>query len=236
MRFFRRLVALFLLVLGGFIGWYGRGLLGPVRSTSGPAPVAVASAPQASGIPRLLEGVPDVRQSTAYSCGAAALQAVMLYYGIEEREDSLMRELKTNPDTGTSPGDILRVARASGLRAALREKLTFADLEAALGRGIPVIADIQAWKDEEGLVRPWTERWEDGHYVVVLGLDEASVYVEDPSLLGCRGVIPKKEFLDRWHDYEGPEPFGPKRRAYIRMGIFIEGRKPAPPRPFQRVD
>jgi predicted double-glycine peptidase len=72
--------------------------------------------------------------------------------------------------------------------------------------------------------------------VIVLGLDAASVYVEDPSLLGCRGIIPRGEFLERWHDYEGPPPYGPNRRAYVRMGLFIEGRPAHPAHPYCRVD
>ena len=239
MRMFRRLTLLVVLVLGGFLGWKARGFFGP------PAPppalqAAVFKAPAAaentgSGL-TLLEGVPDVRQSTSFSCGAAALQAVLHYYGVEEREDRLMKELKTSSAEGTHPGDILRVAKAKGLGAALREGMAFEDLQAALDRGIPVIASIQAWKDDDGSAKPWSDRWEDGHYVVVLGLDAASVYVEDPSLLGCRGIIPRREFLERWHDYEGPPPYGPTRRTYIRMGLFIEGRPAHPARPYCRVD
>jgi predicted double-glycine peptidase len=239
MRMFRRLTLLVVLVLGGFLGWKARDFFGP------PAPPAAfqaaalktpaAAENRGSGL-TLLDGVPDVRQSTSFSCGAAALQAVLHYYGVEEREDRLMKELQTSSEEGTHPGDILRVAKAKGLRAALREGLAFDDLQAALDRGIPVIASIQAWKDEDGSAKSWADRWEDGHYVIVLGLDAASVYVEDPSLLGCRGIIPRGEFLERWHDYEGPPPYGPGRRAYVRMGLFIEGRPAHPARPYCRVD
>jgi predicted double-glycine peptidase len=72
--------------------------------------------------------------------------------------------------------------------------------------------------------------------VIVLGLDADSVYVEDPSLLGCRGIIPRAEFLERWHDYEGRPPFDAGRRVYMRMGIFIEGRPAVPAHPYCRVD
>ena len=61
-------------------------------------------------------------------------------------------------------------------------------------------------------------------------------YVEAPSLLGSRGVIPRTEFLERWHDYEGKPPFDKTDRAYRTMGIFIEGTKPIPPAAFTRVD
>jgi predicted double-glycine peptidase len=233
MRIFRRITSLFLIILGGFVGWHARAIFGPPGAppTATPAPFMN----RGTGL-QLLDGVPDVRQSTAYSCGTAVLQAVLHYYGIEEREDRLMKELNTTAEQGTHPADILRVAKLNGLRAELREGLSFEDLKAALDRGIPVIAAIQAWKDRDKKEPAWENNWEDGHYVIILGLDEASVYVEDPSLLGCRGIIPREEFLARWHDYEGPPPFGAGRRAYVRMGIFIEGRPPAQTHPYCRVD
>ncbi|MGD0783626.1 MAG: cysteine peptidase family C39 domain-containing protein [Candidatus Aminicenantales bacterium] len=231
MRMFRRIASLVVLLLGGYIGWQARAVFAPPAARPAPPPITGRE-----GGLTLLEGVPDVRQSTSYSCGTAALQAVLHYYGIEEREDRLMKELKTNEKEGTSPEDILRVAKAHGLRAEMREGLGFEDLKSALDRGIPVIAAIQAWKGAKGSGPSWAENWEDGHYEIILGLDAASVYVEDPSLLGCRGIIPREEFLERWHDYEGPPPFGAGRRAYVRMGIFIEGRPAVRVQPYCRVE
>ena len=235
MRMVRRIASLIVLLLGGFIGWHARAIFGPPGAPAA-APPALTTVPgRAEGL-TLLEGVPDVRQSTAYSCGTAALQAVLHYYGIEEREDRLMKELKTSPDEGTRPAEIVRVAKDHGLRAEMREGLAIEDLKAALDHGIPVIADIQAWKGGDGSIPSWAKSWEDGHYVIVLGLDAALVYVEDPALLGCRGIIPRAEFLERWHDYDGRPPYEAGRRAYIRMGIFLEGRPVARTHPYCRVD
>jgi predicted double-glycine peptidase len=36
-----------------------------------------------------LLNLPDVRQSKTYTCGPSSLQAVLMYYGIEKREDIL---------------------------------------------------------------------------------------------------------------------------------------------------
>jgi hypothetical protein len=213
---------------GAFIGWLARGAASPSAAEAPAGPAAAFAA------------LPDVRQSTTYSCGASVLQAILLYYGIEEREDALMQAARTTEAFGTHPEDILRVAREHGLRAELREGLTLADLEAAAARRVPVVVALQAWTDSPGPDFDWSRAWEDGHYVIVVGLDEANVMVEDPSLLGCRGIIPRAEFLERWHDYEGDPPYDPADRAdraYVRMGMFIEsGRPPAPGRPFCRVD
>lgn len=174
---------------------------------------------------RLLPDIPDVRQSTNYTCGAAALQAVLAHWGVDEREDRLVARLHSTPEQGTHPADIVRVAREFGLRAELREGLKLEDLEAALRAGVTVIVDLQAWRVAQDL--PWTKDWDDGHYMVLLGMNGKNLYFEDPSLLGSRGFIPRQEFLDRWHDYEGEPPLDAADREYVHMAIFIQGNRPA---------
>jgi predicted double-glycine peptidase len=171
----------------------------------------------------LLLTVPDVRQDTDYSCGASALQAVLAYWGIDVRESTLIKALRTDPKNGTRPEEIIRVARDYGLRAEIREGIGIPDLRRAWQNEIPVIVDIQAWQDNPNVKPVWENDWEDGHYVVVIGIDERNIYVEDPSLLGSRGVIPQTEFLKRWHDYEGEPPYNSRDRTYVHLGMFIEG-------------
>jgi predicted double-glycine peptidase len=229
----KKITFLFVAVAAGWIA----GTLLPVPLFKGGAePLSVTSLPASpAALPSLLEGVPDVRQSTGYTCGASALQAVLAYWGTEEREDRLAARLRSTPEAGTHPLDIVRVAREFGLSADLREGLELSDLEAALAAGTTVIVDLQAWRDRADL--PWTETWDDGHYMVLLGMDGENLYFEDPSLLGSRGTIPRSEFVDRWHDYEGDPPLDPTDRKYVRMAIFLRGSRPAPaaPSPFSRV-
>ena len=182
---------------------------------------AVVKAELPALAPELPAGIPDVRQSTGYSCGAAALQAVLAYWGTSEREDRLMARLHTTPQNGTSPDNIVRVAGEYGLKAKLWEGLTLEDLEAALRQGLTVIVDLQAWREKDE--KPWTETWDDGHYMDLLGMDAKNLYFEDPSLLGSRGFIPRAEFVDRWHDYEGEPPLDARDRKYVHMAIFIKG-------------
>lgn len=188
-------------------------------------PRLVGQGDASEATPFLLEGVPDVRQSTTYSCGAAALQALLSYWGIDTREQDLMQKLGTTPEEGTSPQAIVRVAGELGCEASLKENLGFEEIDESLRRRVPVICAIQAWTDSRTAQFSWDKAWEDGHYVIVLGLDSRSVYVEDPSLLGTRGVIPRAEFAARWHDYRGEPPYDPSDRAYIRLGVFIVGKK-----------
>ena len=95
--------------------------------------------------------VPDVRQTTDYTCSASALQAVLAYFGEEAGEPELASELGATPQDGAPPEAIVRVARAHGLSAELREDLRIADLASAVRRGIPVIVALQA---ERGAVEP----------------------------------------------------------------------------------
>ncbi|HEX2695116.1 MAG TPA: cysteine peptidase family C39 domain-containing protein [Acidobacteriota bacterium] len=222
------LLALLLLIAGFDIGL----LLGPSLAPARPVKKSSVTTLPAG----LLSTIADVRQSTAYSCGAAALQAVLNYYGIDKREKALMDMLKTTEEAGTSPDNIVRVAKELGLQADPRENVRYEDLIKAYREGIPVICAIQAWTDALPGKRAWTSDWEDGHYVIVIGADEQFVYVEDPSLLGTRGIILKQEFLDRWHDYTGGPPFDPTDRAYVRLGIFMTGKTPVRQYSFTKVD
>jgi len=225
------LLALLLLIAGFDLGL----LFGPRLRPAGTAkPIKLSSA---TTLPAgLLSGIPDVRQSTNYSCGAAALQAVLSYFGIDKRERTLMDMLKTTEENGTSPENIVRVAKELGLQADPRENVTYEDLIKAYREGNPVICAIQAWTDAPPEKRSWTSDWEDGHYVIIIGADEQFVYVEDPSLLGTRGIIPRQEFLDRWRDYTGEPPYDPTDRAYTKLGIFITGKAPVRQFSFTKVD
>ena len=145
-----------------------------------------------------LNHLPLIRQSTPYTCGVAALQSVLRYYGQEWREDNLARELKSTPDQGTDYREIVRFARAKGLAVEVRESMTVDDLRAAVAAGRPVMVALQAWSDHP---ETYASSWEDGHYSIVVGFDNRSFYFMDPSTLGNYTFIPSSEFLARWHDY-----------------------------------
>lgn len=169
-----------------------------------------------------LIAVPDVRQSTDYSCGASALQAVLAYYGDDRSEGELMELVATDGESGTAPESIVRVTAELGLRASIRENLSLDDIRAALNEKVPVIVALQAWVDDKPQGFSWAQTWEDGHYAVVIGMDADYVYLEDPSLLGTRGRISVREFDERWHDYSGKPPLDAGDRRWVHLGIFIQ--------------
>jgi predicted double-glycine peptidase len=189
-------------------------------------PLLLASLSSAAPAPRLPASalpVPIVRQAAPYSCGAAALLAALQYWNVYDGgEAALYPIIGTTEENGTPPDRIVAGAAHFGLTAYLAENLTVEDLSWALERGDTVVLDFQAWR-AEGSTKPWTAEWEDGHYAVLVGLDEHHAYFMDPSSPAAYAYIPLPELADRWHDYE--DRLGLVWRTR-RLGVFIRGRKP----------
>jgi predicted double-glycine peptidase len=207
------------------------------RAATAPLATAAASTASATAAPALPAGflpVPIVRQAHPYSCGAAVLLAVLYYWQVEDcGEAALYEELSTTEEEGTAPESLVRGARARGLAAELRQGLSLDDLRAALARGETAIVDLQAWREDEEV--PWKERWDDGHYVVLVAMDERNAYVMDPSTCASYAWLPLDELLDRWRDYETRTG---KRVEYVRAAILVRGRTPLGriPAPPQRME
>ena len=174
------------------------------------------------GAPHILN-IPDVRQATSYTCGVACAQAILSYYGIDEREDRLVEQFGATEKNGTSPSQLLAGFALYGLSAVLKEQTTLDDLRVNLKQNIPTMVAIQAWV-EKYPPSDWSQTWEDGHWVIVIGLDERNVYFEDPSILGDRGWLTQAEFLARWHDYTGEPPCcDEKDHQFRQVSISVRG-------------
>lgn len=203
--------------------------------------VAIETAVRAAGTARearLPSGrlaVPIVRQATPYSCGAAAVLAVLQYWGAYDGgEGGLYAELGTTPDDGTDPRSMAKVLGERGLEASWREGMTEADLEGHLARGETVIIDIQAWAEDDKTPDDYSDNWEDGHYVVLVGMDDTYLYVMDPSLSAGYGYFARSELKARWRDYEDRGGVVWRNQG---LGIVARGKaRPAGfPAPLQRV-
>jgi predicted double-glycine peptidase len=196
---------------------------------------ALAARPE---LPKGALPVPLVPQATRYSCGAAALLSVLQYFkSAYVNESGLYPALQTTPEAGTHPRAILRVALSKGLEGELKTGMTLDDLRESLARGMPVILDIQAWP----VLKPghppvdWKNTWEEGHYVVLVGMDEEFAYAMDPSTHASYGYLPLAELIDRWHDYEASSG---KVERYIHLGIRLKGATSLPkfPSGLTRID
>ena len=173
--------------------------------------------------------VPDVRQPSDYSSGATSLQAVLSYYGMDINADELINMTNTTPENATSPENLADAARKMGFNAEIKQNMTLKDLQGYLNQGTPIIVDVQAWKSNTTNVQNWTDDIVDGHYMVVIGIDDENVYLEDPAVLGSRGYISNQEFLERWHDQY--QNIGTQENiTTTHLGLIITG-KESPVRP-----
>jgi len=147
--------------------------------------------------------VPLTRQATDYTCGVAALQSILYYYGKEFREDQLAKKLQAEPKRGTQYPKIVEFARSLGFRVDVQTHMTLPHLKRLIDERKPVIVLIQAWPESPV---DWSKDWKDGHYAIALGYDTDNLYFMDPSTLGHYTFIPIPEFLDRWHDVDDGIP------------------------------
>lgn len=159
--------------------------------------------------------VPLFTQETDYTCGPASLRAVLKHYGIRKTERVLAREMLATHEHGTTPLDIVRVARMYGLKPRAYENMGVFRLKKYLDQGWPVIIAIQAWAERP---RPNYKNTDDnGHYVVAIGYDRHGIKIIDP-------VLPKytrisyRRLRQRWHDRDGDG------ERYEQLGIVMEKR------------
>ena len=161
---------------------------------------------------------PSNRQATSFDCGAAALQSVLYYFGVDVLEKDLVKALKTTEDEGTAPGYLAGYLVNRNFSVLASDNMTIKDLEFWLDRKSPIILLIQAWSEESD--KDYSHALNDGHYVVAIGYDDRNIYFEDPSILGHLGAIPRAELDARWHDSDN-------NRLFEHFGIAVYGRKPA---------
>jgi len=158
--------------------------------------------------------VPDTRQTFPYDCGAKATQTVLAYYGIDVREDRLLKYLGTTEE-GTDVKNIIKVLKRVGLEVEAG-KMTVADLEKHLDEGHPIILPLQAWVDDLFEI-DWQTSEGEGHYVICVGMDGKRVYFEDPATFG-KVYLSKQEFLERWHDKDE------EGNVFVNYGIVAIGK------------
>lgn len=144
--------------------------------------------------------VPMVRQAYEYSCGAASLASCLYYWKVwDGREPQLYPMLETDEE-GTSGSMIVSVAESYGLRAYSRSDMNMDDLRGYLSEGYTVILSIQAWGDYTSST-DMNDIWEDGHYVVLVGIVGDRVTMMDPGVAGEYRTMSIVELLACWHDY-----------------------------------
>ncbi|MEW6057532.1 MAG: C39 family peptidase [Bdellovibrionota bacterium] len=168
--------------------------------------------------------VPLLSQATDYSCGPAVVLAILRYWQTYDgNERSLHQALGTDENKGTDPRRMAKVLAEHELTVEVKEGLTLADLREALAKGITVVVSFQAWRDDERFKIPWKDNWEDGHYAVLIAMDDHRLYFMDPSAYDRYAYLSHSDFLDRWHDKEETSA-GEWRHQHL--GILVKGESP----------
>jgi len=159
---------------------------------------------------------PEERQTYNYDCWAKATQSILNYYGIDVRENIVMKTTKTTKD-GTFMLGIEKVIHDNWLKTTT-EKMTVSKIKKYIDKKIPVIVVLQARTDKIHVNRK--EDRVDGHYVVAIWYDKTKIYFEDPASI-FRTYLFFKEFKERRHDRDS------NGKEYYHYGIAVYGKKPA---------
>jgi len=131
-------------------------------------------------------------------CGPASLKMVLDYFGEVHSEEEIARRCKRDPELGTNDIALAKAARSYGFDVVIKNNSTFTNLNQWLKKGAPVIVNwfTRGRSDYDDSEVP------DGHYSVVVGLDEKNIYLQDPEI-GALRKIEREDFLRVWFDFAG---------------------------------
>lgn len=131
-------------------------------------------------------------------CGPASLKMVFDYYGIEKSEKEIAELAGTTEDLGTKDQGIKKVAESLGFQVEIKNESSFEDIQQWLDKKVPVIVN---WFTRGRIDYP-EEDVPDGHYSVVVCLDNDFIYLQDPEI-GKLRKIQRNDFMKVWFDFKG---------------------------------
>lgn len=131
--------------------------------------------------------VEPYQQIWNYSCGAAALKAVMKHWGEDVDEPTLIREVGVDPKRGSTAAQVTNAAQQHGYLARTIRFDTIDELGAYTNRDMPVILAIRSF------TRP-----NQGHFVVATKVTPKVVEIMDPNVAGNQRTLPRSELDRRW--------------------------------------
>jgi ABC-type bacteriocin/lantibiotic exporter with double-glycine peptidase domain len=142
-----------------------------------------------------------VEQIGNYDCGVAAAAMVLKHFDIPTDYEHLMQTCKTTKEHGTKPADLAEAIHNadSDIIATIHTRISWSEL-------------IKMNKNEDVLVI--LDFWDvdDGHYVVMVDVNDSYIVVADPST-GKYRLMDRQMFETNWFDYEDNYRFA------IRLGI-----------------
>lgn len=146
----------------------------------------------------LLSVKPFQQTMDSGTCGPASLKIVLGFYGLGKTENELAKLCGTTKEMGTSAEALRDVAEKFGFTVEIKNNCEFEYLQKWLDKKVPVIVDWftrgRSDYDDSGVA--------DGHYSVVVGLDDEFIYLQDPEIGGLR-KIGREDFMKVWFDFSG---------------------------------
>ena len=131
-------------------------------------------------------------------CGPASLKMVLDYWGILKTENELAKLCNVEINSGTNDISIKNTAESFGLSVEIKNDSSFDDIKYWLDKKVPLIVDwfTRGRKDYSD------SEVADGHYSVVVGLDQEFIYLQDPEI-GSLRKIKRDDFYKVWFDFAG---------------------------------
>lgn len=143
-------------------------------------------------MPKVSLPVPHFKQSSNYSCVPAAMRMVLAHLGHSINETTLVKRLDTKP-IGTIVRNVQRIS-SLGFTVSFGSS-SLANIRSSLELGKPVIAFVMT-----GHLKYW--KLDVPHAVVVVGIDDESVYLNDPWFDVAPQVSSIDDFLAAWAEFD----------------------------------
>jgi len=165
-----------------------------------------------------IKNFPKYRQFNNDTCGASAFQAILAYYGIDFKENSVAK-LSGTTGSGTPIEGIKRLAKIFGLKTYESQMMTIEDLKRNIRNGIPTIIGIQAWAPKEVNIE---KEWRQGHFVIPIKYSRNRMYFADPACI----LTTYLTFTDLNKSWRDKDKYRGKWRKLDHYGIGFFGKKP----------
>ena len=136
--------------------------------------------------------IPHFKQAKGNTCVPACARMVLAYLGHSIDESTLVKLLDTKP-FGTAVRNIQRVS-SLGFAVSLGSS-ALTNIRAALTSGNPVITFVMT-----GHLKYWQVNVP--HAVVVVGVDDENVYLDDPWFDVSPQVSPIDDYLAAWAEFD----------------------------------
>lgn len=149
-------------------------------------------------------------------CGISSLKMVLNYWGAVVSEDELAKIAGASKENGTSKEGLAKTAQHFGFNVLIKEDSSLADLRYYIKKKVPVIVN-------------WFLT-DDGHYSVVVDIDQNNIYLADPALrkLLISANIRKmscNKFQRLWFDFPG-DYLKKREDVILRLMIVITPKEP----------